>query len=449
MRIAEAWKEGNMKKYYELQRLLVASFAARALAVKIVTSNKGGNTPGVDKVLWDSDEKKMLAIEQLKGATPSKYRSSPLRRIMIPKAGKSELRPLGIPTIFDRAVQQLYTFALTPFSELTADPHSFGYRAGLGTWDALATLRNWLWRIPKARLVYEADIKGFFDNISHKWMLDNVPLDQTILSQFFKAGYRYQGKFYHTDAGVPQGGIISAMLANIALNGLQKLLYDTLVARGMAGWLANLVTLVRYADDFVILLPWKSSMRYVWSRILQRVVINFLDVRSLTLHPTKSMLSNLQEGDTVTFLGVVFSQELNKVTGKWSILLTPCPKKVDLFIEKLRAIFDNMEISPGNLIVRLNFILIGWSNYYRYCNSKATFLKVNQIIWEMYFRWLKKKYKGTTTRELIQLHFTKDLTPSGTATDKNGGREEVMLFQLKNVKITSGPVARRGSKHFK
>lgn len=238
-KILIAYREKDMKLVKIHQHTLTRSFAARALAVRKVVSNKGKNTPGIDKVIWDSKELRFQAIGKLKDL--SRYKANPVRRVYIPKSG-NQLRPLGIPTMIDRAVQTLYMFAIDPIAEETACQHSYGYRLHRSVKDCA----TYLWMVsasPTAnrRYILEADIKGFFPSVAHNWLLENVSMDKNILNEFLKAGFMEETLFHKTLEGFPQGSPISPPLANLTLNGLENVLSER----------DFLVT--RYADDFVVL----------------------------------------------------------------------------------------------------------------------------------------------------------------------------------------------------
>ena len=189
MRIAKAFKEGKVAKVKYLQRLLTRSYAAKCLAVKRVTENRGKNTPGVDKDVWKTPEAKMNAVRTLKRRG---YKALPLRRVYIPKTN-GKLRPLGIPTMKDRAMQGLHALALLPIAEETADPNSYGFRPIRSTADAIEQCFRVLSRKTSAPWVLEGDITGCFDNFSHDWMLEHVPMDKALLRKWLTTGISING----------------------------------------------------------------------------------------------------------------------------------------------------------------------------------------------------------------------------------------------------------------
>jgi RNA-directed DNA polymerase len=207
MRITKAVLEGKTSKVKVLQWLLTHSFHAKLMAVKRVTSNKGKKTPGVDGVLWKGARAKMQAVKSLRRHG---YKPLPLRRIYIPKKNGKK-RPLSIPSMKCRAMQALYKLALSPVAETTADPNSYGFREGRGCADAISQAFNALSKPNSATWVLEADIKGCFDNISLKWMEDNIPIDRKILSKWLRAGYVENGITYPSKKGTPQGGLCKAL----------------------------------------------------------------------------------------------------------------------------------------------------------------------------------------------------------------------------------------------
>jgi RNA-directed DNA polymerase len=252
LQIAQATRENDWRRVGRLQRLLTRSFYGRCWAVKRVTENRGRKTPGVDGEIWGTPQAKWNAISQLSKIRG--YRPKPLRRVWIPKPGKTEKRPLGIPTMLDRAMQALYLLALEPAVEMTSDPKSYGFRSDRSTADAMVELFHLLSPKTGPQRVMDADIKAFFDRISHDWLIKSIPMDKEMLRKWLKAGVIDQCTLMATEDGTPQGGIISPCLANATLNGLETGLKVHLCEQfGKTKGSKLKVSVVRYADDFVVL----------------------------------------------------------------------------------------------------------------------------------------------------------------------------------------------------
>ncbi len=256
-RIVKAKIDGRIRMVKKLQLLLVKSLNARMLAVKRVSENKGKNTAGIDGELLNTDGKKMRCVRALK-VDFSTYRAQPLKRVEIPKKN-GKMRPLGIPTMFDRALQALYKMELEPIAEVTADKNSYGFRAKRSTQDAMKQI--WLRTCRKSARywVLEADIKGCFDNISHQWLYDNIPLDNKLLKQWLKSGFIKNDTLYPSDSGTPQGGIISPILANMVLDGIEAIVrkHNKIITKTIDKVVVYrqgiCFNFIRYADDFVII----------------------------------------------------------------------------------------------------------------------------------------------------------------------------------------------------
>jgi len=212
IRIAKAYREGKPGKVKALQWLLTHSQSAKLLAVKRVTENRGANTPGVDKVVWRTAKQKMKAVSTLKRRG---YQPQPLRRIYIPKKQAGKLRPLSIPTMQCRAQQALYLLALEPIVETIADKNAYGFRPYRSTADAIERCFKVLARKSSAQYIFEGDIQSCFDEISHPWLLSNIPMDKAMLAKWLKTGYMENEVLFPTNGGVPQGGLISPALLTI------------------------------------------------------------------------------------------------------------------------------------------------------------------------------------------------------------------------------------------
>ncbi|MGN1138973.1 MAG: reverse transcriptase domain-containing protein, partial [Ruminococcus sp.] len=317
IRIAKAVQKNKFGTVKRLQYLLTHSFYAKALAVRKVTTNKGKNTSGVDKELWSTPASKMRAVLSL---TDKNYKAKPLRRVYIAKKGKKTKRPLGIPCMYDRAMQALYAFALEPVAETTADTRSFGFRKGRSCHDACEYIFTNLAKKNSAEWVLEGDIKGCFDHISHKWLIDNIPMDKSILKQFLKAGFVFNRELFPTDEGTPQGGIISPILANMALDGIQAELiknFDTNLKGKYSSFVhdKHKVNLVRYADDFIVTAATKEIAEKAKS-----IIRDFLKVRGLELSEEKTLITHINEG--FDMLGWTF----RKFKGK--LIVKPSKKSI-------------------------------------------------------------------------------------------------------------------------
>lgn len=388
VRIAEATKHQQWRRVKQLQRLLVRSFAARALAVKRVTENRGNRTAGVDGEIWSTPNMKWQAIDRL---TRTGYKPKPLRRVYIPKAnGKS--RPLGIPTMKDRAMQALYLLALDPVAETTGDENSYGFRPHRCTADAIAQCFTVLARQDRAQWVLEGDIKGFFDNISHDWVLANIPLDKQVLGKWLTSGYMEQGKRFDTVAGTPQGGIISPVIANMVLDGLEEKLRS--MAKNQRQQRTLQINYARYADDFIV--TGKSK------ELLETEVIPLLNAfmaeRGVALSEEKTLITHIDNG--FDFLG----QNVRKYNGK--LLIKPSNKNVKAFLGKVREVLTRHKMAPAWLIVQwLNPKIRGWANYHRHVVSSETFSYVDHRIWQMLWRWARRRHSNKPRHWVAKKYF--------------------------------------------
>lgn len=321
-----------------LQWTLTHSFYAKALAVRRVTSNKGSKTAGVDMVTWNTPDAKMCAIAELKrkGYTPQ-----PLRRIHIKKSN-GKLRPLGIPTMKDRTMQALYLMALDPVAETTADSHSFGFRKERSTADAIQQCFIDLSKTVSPQWILEGDIKGCFDHISHGWLLNNIPMDKMMLRKWLKCGFIFDKQLFPTEEGTPQGGIISPTLANMALDGLEKLLKDNFkINFSKKNYYTPMINLVRYADDFII----TGVSKELLENQVKPLIIEFLQARGLTLSEEKTKITHIEEG--FDFLGF----NLRKYKGKF--IMKPSKKSRKRFLDKVREIVDKNKSTKQQSLIRL------------------------------------------------------------------------------------------------
>ena len=394
-RIMKATAEGRWRMVRKLQQLLTRSFSAKAIAVKRVTENKGKRTAGVDGETWNTQAAKADAIYSLKKRG---YKSSPLRRVEIPKKNGKK-RKLGIPTMRDRAMQALYLLALEPVSETTADPNSYGFRPERATADAREQGFKVLANRNRACWILEADIKGCFDNISHEWLLKNVPLDRKIVSEWLKAGVIYNEKFTETVTGTPQGGIISPTLANLALDGLEKVLNQNFLHTQYSGSgevkVKNpKVNFIRYADDFII----TGNSKELLEEKVKPLVESFLRERGLELSPEKTRVTHINDG--FDFLGWNFRKYDSK------LLIKPSKESIKSILGKVKEVFNsNKNTKTGNVIHLLNPIITGWANYHKGTVAKETFNYIDHQIWIKTWRWAARRHPNKGRKWIKRKYF--------------------------------------------
>ena len=390
-RIVKAQKDSRHNKVKAFQWIFIHSFYAKALVIKQVTSNKGSDTAGVDGVTWSTHLSKSKAISDLKqrGYTPQ-----PLKRVHIKKSN-GKLRPLGIPTMKDRAMQALYLLALEAISETTADKSSFGFRKHRSTKDAISQCSLHLSPDYQCKWILEGDIKGCFDHISHKWLINNIPMDKIMLRKWLKCGFVFNKQFFPTKEGIPQGGIISPTLANMTLDGLQGLLAKRFKAINTRKMYYNpKVYLVRYADDFII----TCENRETLENEIKLMVKEFLADRGLTLSEEKTKITHIDDG--FDFLGF----NIRKYKG--NLLITPSKDKVKKLYGKIKEIVERNKSAKQEILIRLlTPVIDGWGNYYRNCVASETFNKLDHMIVRKLWRWSFRRHLKKGKRWIKQRYF--------------------------------------------
>jgi len=416
MRIAKAIRNGKHGKAKALQWLLIHSFYGKLLAVKRVTENRGRKTPGIDKVTWVTPAAKWRATGTLKRRG---YRALPLRRVYIPKANGKQ-RPLGIPTMKDRAMQAIYRLALDPVAETTADLDSYGFRSERSTADAIEACFNALARKTAPQWILEADIKGCFDNIHHPWLLEHIPLDKRMLRQWLKAGYIEKDRLSPTHAGVPQGGIISPTITNMTLDGLQQ------VVEAIPG--RRRYRLIRYVDDFVVIGDSKEGLE----QDVVPVVKAFLIERGLELSLAKTRITHIQTG--FDFLG----QNIRKYKDK--LLIKPSRKNLRTFLNTVRKTVKTLcQAKTADLIEILNPKILGWANYHRHVVAKKSFSLADNAIFQMLYRWIKRRHPQKSAHWIRHKYFRRlamrNWVFSAEIQDKSGKKLLKTLRFATDVKI--------------
>lgn len=388
VRIAQAVREERWGKVRSLQRLLVRSRAAKLWAVRRVTKSRGRRTPGVDGVLWRGSREKLAAVEALKRRG---YRAQPLRRVYIPKKNQ-KLRPLSIPTMTDRAMQALYLLALNPVAETQADPNSYGFRLRRCVADAWGQCYIALAKQHAPHWVFEGDIESCFDEISHEWLLANIPMDREVLRQWLKAGYLEGATCHETLAGTPQGGVISPVIANLALDGLERAARES--APRQKRKTRPKVHVIRYADDFIIT---AASRKLLMRRVIPAVK-EFLAERGLRLSSEKSRITRITDG--FEFLGASIRKYGKK------LLMRPAKQSAVGFLRGLRAFLENHRgVSTWKIIQELNRRIQGWVNFYRCLVSTRAFRALDSQLFRSLWRWACRRHPDKRSRWLKSKYF--------------------------------------------
>jgi RNA-directed DNA polymerase len=399
-RIFRASQEGDHKKARSLQKLMLRSYFNVLVSVRRVTQdNQGKHTPGVDKLVVKTPAARGKLVDEMTTCQPWKAR--PARRVYIPKANGKQ-RPLGIPTIKDRCLQAMVKNALEPYWEARFEGSSYGFRPGRGCHDAIARIfaiaRNHHGKGRNGRIkewVVDADIKGAFDNIDHQHLLEAIggfPARE-LIKQWLKAGYMEDGVFHDTETGTPQGGVISPLLANIALHGMEQALGIRWTPTG--GNLGKRVV-VRYADDFVVFCKSREDAEETTT-----ILTEWLAKRGLTLSTEKTRIVNIKEG--FNFLGYTIRRyKSNKTRSGYKLLITPSKDSVKRLKGRLMDEWRKLQGCVSSVIIKqLNPIIRGWANYYRNCVAKATFNKLDQWMFKRTLHNVRRKHSNQGIRGLL------------------------------------------------
>jgi RNA-directed DNA polymerase len=403
-RIYRATSEGDLKKVCSLQKLMLRSRANVLQSVRRVTQqNKGKGTPGVDRQVVTTDHARERLAEALLCHQP--WQAKPVRRVYIPKANNKQ-RPLGIPTIQDRCLQAMVKNALEPEWEARFEPTSYGFRPGRSCQDAMAKVFQLTRADCRRKWVIDADIQGAFDNISQTYLLEVIgqfPAKE-LVKQWLKAGYVEMGHLHETQAGTPQGGIVSPLLANIALHGMEEALG---IKRDSQGALRSSRAFMRYADDFVVLCQSQEDA----SACIQ-ILEEWLALRGLRFSPEKTRIVHLQDG--FEFLGFHVRQYQDRHTRSgWIRRIKPSAKSVRRIKEKLRGIWREGRHMPlESLLPKLNSVIRGWAYYFRTQASTKTFNALDTWMFQREVRFVKRRHHGRKSWKWLQGQYWGRLHPT-------------------------------------
>jgi RNA-directed DNA polymerase len=418
-RIYTASRCGDVKRVRKLQKTLLRSWSARVLAVRRVTQdNQGKKTAGIDGVRSVPPAARLDLAADLKLSN----RAAPTRRVWIPKPGKTEKRPLGIPTMRDRSLQALVKSALEPEWEARFEPNSYGFRPGRSCHDAIRQIKNGVHR--QAKFVLDADIAQCFDRIDHCYVLNKLNIQGQLRRQikaWLKAGVVDMGTWQATELGTPQGGVLSPLLANIALHGLEERIkteFPCDLSRRIRGsyakygYMVGQPMVIRYADDFVIL-----SEEYQVIQRCRSVLMEWLQDIGLALRPDKTRLTHtldpvLSEDGRAgfDFLGHHIQQY---PTGKYhaakvspqkrlsfKTLITPTKQASKAHQAVIGKIVHQFIAAPQAALIRaLNPVIRGWTRFYKVSNAQhvGELSRQDHLMYLKLRRWAKRRCKSIKT----------------------------------------------------
>ncbi|NEQ72065.1 MAG: group II intron reverse transcriptase/maturase [Okeania sp. SIO2C9] len=404
--IYRASMSGEFRKMHRYQKLLLKSYYARLLAVRRVTQdNQGKKTAGIDGIKNLSPMQRFNLVNLLASCH---LKASPTRRVYIPKPGKDEKRPLGIPTMYDRALQALVKLGMEPEWEARFEPNSYGFRPGRSTHDAIEAIFKSINQKPK--YVLDADICKCFDRINHDVLLGKVGRTpyRRLIKQWLKSGVLDNNQFLESVEGTPQGGVISPLLANIALHGMEECLDK--FAESLSGRKRNnkkALSLIRYADDFVIL---HEDIKVVLKA--KTVIQEWLNQLGLELKPEKTRIVHTLEeykGNKpgFDFLGFTVRQWKRKTTKQgFKTLIKPSSKSIKTHYRKLADICGKNKTAPAKaLIAKLNPVIRGWANYFSTVVSKEVFTEMDHLIWKRLGRWGSRRHPNKSATWVKKKYF--------------------------------------------
>ncbi|MBP5971552.1 group II intron reverse transcriptase/maturase [Brasilonema sp. CT11] len=417
-RIYQASNRGDVKTVHRLQRLLMKSWSAKCLAVRRVTQdNQGKKTAGVDGVKSLTPEQRLTLVSNLE----LNHKVNPTRRVRIPKPGTTETRPLGIPTMNDRALQAVAKLALEPEWEAKFEENSYGFRPGRSCHDAVAAIFNSIRFVPKYAL--DADISKCFDRINHQALLRKIgtfPKFRRVIKAWLKSGVMDKGTLFPTEEGTPQGGVISPLLANIALHGLETRIRENypefIKVNGIrytnGSWKPEVI---RYADDFLILHRDLSVIQEC-----RQITEEWLIDMGLELKPSKTRIAHtLEKVEGVAgfeFLGFNIRQHKAgkhnsaKNTRKqilgFKTIITPAKEKVKLHYKRLVEIIEAHIALPQSLLIqKLNPVIRGWCNYYSTVVSQDTFDTIEHLLFKRLLVWASRRHPGKGKRWIVRKYW--------------------------------------------
>lgn len=422
-RIFVAFRNEEFRKMRSLQKLLVFSRSNILYSIRKITYiNKGSNTPGIDEIKYRTPQERSDLYYDLKSTDFKTYKSIPVKRIYVPKPD-GKLRPLGIPTIKDRVIQQCVKNVLEPEWEAQFETSSYGFRPSRAVNDAVNRLFVSLNKENCRTWIVDADIKGCFDNIDHNYIMKQIQFFpyRHLIYEWLKGGILDEGVFYDSEFGTPQGSVISPLLCNITLHGLEKEIGVEITSQGYVKTGGR--SIVRYADDLIILTYTKSDARNALEKLSEA-----LKKRGLEVANNKTRITHICDG--FDFLGFNFQivprdgytrknvickdadEQYIYEFSKTLILIKPSEKSVKKFKTKIKECFTRNIGKPAyTLIEELNPIIRGWANSKNAWMSNRTFHNLDNYLWQLCVRWCKRNHPNKSWHWIKDKYFKTKNTP--------------------------------------
>jgi len=418
-RIVQAVQAGAWRKVKRLSYLLVHSFAARALAVKRVIENTGKKTPGVDGELWDSPEKKAEAVARI--GRWRGYQPRPLKRSYLPKKNGKQ-RPLSIPVMEDRARQAVYLQVLQPIAETLADRNSYGFRPQRRCADAIDQCFKVLSQSDSATWILEGDSQGFFDHIAFPWIEEHIPMNKRILAKWLRCGFSDRGTLYPTTAGVPQGGLISPVISNRVLDGLEQVVCGSSSSRFRR---RHHIHYVRWADDFSV----TANSREVLAEVVLPRINAFLGARGVRLSAEKTVITPISQG--FDFLGQTLRKHERRNRKPAKLRITPSTASFQTLTAKVRTRGKQAAgATPEQLIDALNSLLRGWANYHRHVLCGQIFAQLDSFVGRRLYRWAKRRHPHKTGHWITERSFPHRKGEAWRFTDPTTGKQVIHVQEV-------------------
>jgi RNA-directed DNA polymerase len=398
-RIFTASRVGDLKRVRSLQKLMLRSRANTLLSVRRVTElNAGRATAGVDGKVVLLAESKALLVDWVQHHT-GPWQARPVKRVYIPKKGSGgKRRPLGIPVILDRVLQARVVNALEPEWEARFEPRSYGFRPGRGCHDAIEAIFHVARGAnPRRRWVLDADLAGAFDRIDHSYLLRQLGTfpARGLIADWLKAGVIEEGQFAPTEEGTPQGGVVSPLLLNVALHGMEQAagVRYRQTGRQAAETVPGSTVLIRYADDLVALCHTRNEAQQVKARLA-----DWLTPRGLAFNEDKTRVVTLDEG--FDFLGFTVRRQAGK------LLIKPSKAALSRIRERLRTEMRALRGANAALVlIRLNPIIRGWAAYYRTVVSSEAFSALDRYLWRLTYKWAKFGHPNKSRHWIVNRYF--------------------------------------------